>query len=181
MTYFTSDQHFGHGNIIKYCSRPFKTVEEMDEVMLAKWNSRVTDEDDVWILGDLFFRSAAVVPVLEQLKGRKHLILGNHDPSWCGKIELEKHFASVGEIYNGTIDGHRVTMCHYPMLTWDGDKNSYMIYGHIHNHTTADYWPLIAKRVHMLNAGVEVNGYMPVTFGELIANNRTFRGDYVSR
>ena len=51
MTYFTSDQHFGHFNIIRLCQRPFESVEEMDEVMLAKWNAKVNDSDRVFILG----------------------------------------------------------------------------------------------------------------------------------
>ena len=61
------------------------------------------------------------------------------------------------------------------MLSWPQDKSSYMIYGHIHNHVNADYWPLIAKRSRMLNAGVEVNGYEPVSFEELVENNEKFR------
>lgn len=77
MTYFTSDQHFGHFNIIRLCSRPFATVEEMDATMLARWNAKVREGDTVSILGDLFFRSATIEPILAQLKGRKHLILGN--------------------------------------------------------------------------------------------------------
>ena len=108
----------------RLCKRPFKTVEKMDEARLAKWNAKVADEDDVWILG--------------------------------------------------LVGGQPVTMCHYPMLSWPEDKKSHMIYGHIHNHVTADYWPLIMKRERMLNAGVEVNGYEPVTFDELVANNRKF-------
>ena len=170
MTYFTSDQHFGHANIIRFCKRPFKTVKEMDEVMLAKWNAKVTDEDEVWILGDLFFRSASVKPILEQLNGKKHLLLGNHDPSWVGGVDLAKHFVSIGMFYSGIAGGQPVTMCHYPLLSWQEDKKSHMIYGHIHNHVKADYWPLIMKRERMLNAGVEVNGYEPVTFDELVAN-----------
>ena len=176
MTYFTSDQHFGHANIIRFCDRPFKTAGEMDEVMLANWNAKVTDEDDVWILGDLFFRSATVEPILEHLKGTKHLILGNHDPSWIEGVDIAKYFASVGSFYSGSVGGQPVTMCHYPMLSWPQDKSSYMVYGHIHNHVNADYWPLIMKRERMLNAGVEVNDYEPVTFDELVANNRKFRG-----
>lgn len=177
MTYFTSDQHFGHANIIRFCDRPFTTVDEMDRAMLTKWNERVTDADDVWILGDLFFRSARVKTILEQLKGRKHLILGNHDSSWISRLERSKYFVSVAEIYIGKIGEHQVTMCHYPMLSWPQDRDSYMIYGHIHNHVNADYWPLIQKRERMLNAGVEVNGFAPVTFDELVANNKRFRGD----
>ena len=82
MTYFTSDQHFGHFNIIRLCQRPFETVEEMDEVMLAKWNAKVKDSDRVFILGDLFFRARDPEGPLRRLKGRKTLILGNHDSSW---------------------------------------------------------------------------------------------------
>ena len=55
MTYFTSDQHFGHYNIIRLCGRPFKAQEEMDEILLSKWNAKVKDNDTVFILGDLFF------------------------------------------------------------------------------------------------------------------------------
>ena len=119
--------------------------------------------------------SATVGPILERLKWKKHLILGNHDDSWIGKADLERHFASVDMFYSGTIEGRLVTMCHYPMLSWPQDKSSYMIYGHIHNHVNADYWPLIAKRSRMLNAGVAMNGYEPVTFEELFANNEKFR------
>ena len=57
MTYFTSDQHFGHFNIIRLCQRPFASLEEMDEIMLAKWNAKVKDSDRVFILGNLFFRT----------------------------------------------------------------------------------------------------------------------------
>ena len=82
MTFFTSDQHFGHFNIIRLCSRPFGTVEEMDEALLSKWNAKVKVDDTVYILGDLFFRAAKVEPILKALNGRKHLIVGNHDHTW---------------------------------------------------------------------------------------------------
>lgn len=82
MTFFTSDQHFGHFNIIRLCSRPFGTVEEMDEALLSKWNAKVKADDIVYILGDLFFRAAKIEPILKALNGRKHLIVGNHDHTW---------------------------------------------------------------------------------------------------
>lgn len=55
--YYTADQHFGHSNIIRFCERPFSTVEEMDEVLINNWNETVSDNDIVYILGDLVFRS----------------------------------------------------------------------------------------------------------------------------
>lgn len=174
MTYFTSDQHFGHENIIRLSHRPFASVEEMNEAVIAKWNAKVGDGDTIYILGDLFFRTATVEPILKRLKGRKHLIFGNHDHSWTGKINLRDYFESgqtLKEIHHGNAP---VTLCHYPMLTYPQARRGYMIYGHIHNNIGDDYWPLIARRSRMLNAGVDINNFEPVTFEELLANNKEF-------
>ena len=175
MTYFTSDQHFGHFNIIRLSRRPFKTVEEMDETMVELWNAKVRDGDTVYVLGDLFFRAATVEPILERLKGHKHLMVGNHDGSWTDRVKLADYFESVQTLKEGTVDGRLVTMCHYPMLSYPQARRGYMIYGHIHNNTGDDYWPLIMRRPRMLNAGVDVNNFEPVTFDELLANNQAFQ------
>ena len=175
MTYFTSDQHFGHFNIIRLSRRPFETVEEMDETMVERWNAKVRDGDTVYVLGDLFFRAATVEPILKRLKGCKHLVLGNHDHSWTDRVNLADHFESVQTLKEGTVDGRLVTMCHYPMLSYPQARRGYMIYGHIHNNTGDDYWPLIMRRPRMLNAGVDVNNFEPVTFDELLANNQAFQ------
>ena len=174
MTYFTSDQHFGHFNIIRLCSRPFGTVEEMDEALLSKWNAKVKADDTVYILGDLFFRAAKVEPILKTLNGRKHLIVGNHDHTWMKRVEASDYFASVQTLKEVEIDGRVLTLCHYPMLSYPQARRGYMVYGHIHNNVRDDYWPLIARRSRMLNAGVDVNDFEPVTFDELVENNRAF-------
>src|SRR5258708_12137402 len=79
--YFTSDTHFGHANIIRYCDRPFATVEEMDEAMIANWNAVVGRGDDVWHLGDFGWSRDAtrIRSIFHQLNGRKRLVIGNHD------------------------------------------------------------------------------------------------------
>ena len=174
MTYFTSDQHFGHYNIIRLCGRPFKTQEEMDEILLSKWNAKIKDNDTVYILGDLFFRAEKVEPILKALKGRKHLIVGNHDSSWMTKVKVSDYFESVQTFTEVNIDGRQLTLCHYPMLSYPHVRNGYMVYGHIHNNVRDDYWPLIARRTRMLNAGVDVNNFEPVTIDEMIVNNRMF-------
>ena len=175
MTYFTSDQHFGHFNIIRLSHRPFATADEMDEAMVSKWNVKVKADDTIYILGDLFFRSANVEPVLKRLNGRKHLVLGNHDHSWTGKVRLGDYFESVQTMKEIDVGSNPATLCHYPMLSYPQARRGYMIYGHIHNNTGDDYWPLIMRRPRMLNAGVDVNGFEPVTFEELVANNARFR------
>ena len=78
--FFTADLHFGHANVIKFCARPFADVQEMDAALIANWNKRVGDDDDVWILGDFTFKRLEIAKdYLQQLQGRKHLIIGNHD------------------------------------------------------------------------------------------------------
>ena len=79
--FYISDTHFGHFNIIKHCNRPFETVEQMDNTIIQNWNKVVSDKDTVYILGDLAFSKRIKEPAeyLQQLKGRKIIIVGNHD------------------------------------------------------------------------------------------------------
>lgn len=71
MIYYTADQHFGHSNIIRFCDRPFKNVTEMDETLINNWNNAVSDEDIVYMLGDLIFRSEKSASYyVERLKGK---------------------------------------------------------------------------------------------------------------
>lgn len=175
MIYFTGDEHFGHNNIIRFCSRPFVSAEEMDETIIKNWNERVSGSDTVYILGDMFFRSTNAEEILKRLKGRKRLIVGNHDGSWMTKFDYAKYFLSVDKFLETTDGQHTFTLCHYPMLSWKHAMRSYMIHGHIHNDTRADFWPLIAARDNVLNAGVDINGFRPVTLAELVINNRRFK------
>lgn len=176
MIYFTSDLHLGHKNIIRMCERPFADVEEMDKVLMDNWNSRVRPQDTIYILGDLMYRNEKPPEeYLRQLNGKKNLIIGNHDRDWIKKCDLDKYFESVTNL-NTISDGqHQMTLCHYPMMSWPHMMRAYMVFGHIHGNTDADYWPLIARSERMLNAGVDVNGYQPVTFQEMELNNREFK------
>ena len=68
-----------------------------------------------------------------------------------------------------------MTLCHYPMMSWPHMMRAYMVFGHIHGNTDADYWSLIAQSERMLNAGIDVNGFQPVTFRELVLNNQEYK------
>jgi calcineurin-like phosphoesterase family protein len=179
MTFFTADLHIGHANIIKHCSRPFSSVEDMDATLIEDWNACVRPEDDIYIIGDLFVRNHIdTEEYLQRLNGRKYLIVGNHDKEWMRHIDLSRYFAEVSLMSEIVVNNaHKVTMCHYPMMEWlDSRKGtSYMIHGHIHSRTDADYFTLIRDNPNMLNAGVDVNGFKPVTFNELIKNNRKLK------
>lgn len=175
MVYFTADTHFGHNAIIRMCGRPFEDVNEMNRALIDSWNARVHGDDTIYIVGDMFYRCTDVESILRRLHGRKRLILGNHDESWLKQADYGRYFISIDHYLEISDGAHALTLCHYPMVTWKHDHRSYMIHGHIHANTDADFWPLLRERERAMNAGVDINGYQPVTFEELIANNRCFK------
>lgn len=131
---YISDLHFGHANVIKFDNRPFSDVKEMDREMIRRWNQVVDKNDQVYILGDMFWKKAdEAIPILKELKGNKFLVRGNHDR--IGNREFDKCFARIVD-YIEVKDGTRhVICCHYPILA---PKNHYYdgwyhLYGHVHN------------------------------------------------
>lgn len=181
MMFFTADTHFGHANILELCNRPFETVEEMNETMIKNWNAKVKGSDNVFIVGDMFYRCdpAEAEVILQRLHGKKNLIIGNHDSSWMNKVELEKYFADVSDMKITSDGKHAITLCHYPLLNYKHQRKAYMIHGHLHAETSEDFFPLLCKRERVLNAGVDINGYAPVAFDELLANNNRFKDEYM--
>ena len=176
MDYYISDTHFGHANIIWLCNRPFDSIEEMDKVLIANWNARVGRDDHVWHLGDFSYRnSVSAINYLAQLNGHKHLIIGNHDhKSVLKQVDLSQWFESVTYAGSRTDDqNRRIWMAHYPLCA--PPKHFWMLYGHIHHNRDASYWPLLRDNEFALNCCVEMNGYMPVTFEELIVNNERWK------
>ena len=100
MIFFTSDLHLGHENCIRLCNRPFSSIEEMDEILIENWNHKVTGKDTVYILGDLIYRSQKPPEeYLRRLRGKKHLILGNHDRGWIRSCQTEQFFESVNNLF----------------------------------------------------------------------------------
>ena len=177
MIFFTADLHLGHKNIIKHCDRQFSSVNEMDEHLITVWNSHVQPDDSVYIIGDFIFRST-VSPTnyLSRLNGKKHLLLGNHDTNWIKKVDLTKHFATVDRFLEISDGQHHITLCHYPLMSWNRmSKGGYMIHGHIHNNRNAFYFPMLKQMPNLLNAGVDINEFSPVTLDELVKNNEIFK------
>lgn len=169
MIYYTADLHLGYAPILQATARPFASVEEMDETLIRNWNERVSSEDEVYIVGDLSYNGGKTpVQYLSRLRGIKHLIRGNHD---VGIVDAERFFdycASVTDFLEIDDQGRHVILCHYPILH---EKGGYMVHGHIHNQRNHAY-ELLRELPRVLNAGVDVNFYRPVTLDELIENNR---------
>lgn len=190
---FTSDLHLGHANIIltggrnlESCGENFAAVEEMNDFLIRKWNEKVKEDDIVYILGDLSYRSSiSVKTYLKQLKGRKHLIVGNHDFQWQKNItNINDYFESVSDMKVIRLDEKLITLCHYPLLEWNESRRaknqqtsiSWLIHGHIHNSRDNVFEYIKDNLPCALNCGVDINGFEPVTFEELLINNNKWYG-----
>ena len=140
--WFTSDTHFGHHNIMKFCpdTRKYKNADEMDEAMIAKWNSQVAYNDTVYILGDVFFHNVTnALRIIRRLNGIKHLIWGNHDQVIKKNPELQAEFASIQHYLDMYIDDVFVVLFHFPIFEWDKmHRGSYHLYGHVHGKVQID-------------------------------------------
>lgn len=135
MNYYISDLHIGHENVIKYDGRPFVDSIQMATEIANRWNSTVSYDDSVYILGDFAWKNAVGLQILQQLSGRKFLILGNHDKP---TTEMQAYFEWVKEIAVINDCGTSVVLCHYPIAHWKGQyRGAVHLYGHIHN--TKDY------------------------------------------
>ena len=176
MIYFTADNHFYHGNIIQSCDRPFKNKDEMNKVMIERWNSCVTQDDDVYILGDFLYRGTGREAniILSKLKGRKYLIKGNHDNYLSDTAFNFGAFEWIKEYHVLKYEGRLFVLFHFPMLTWhQSHRNSIHLYGHVHN--SASKYPDFAEKVKILgrkaiNVGVDVHDFYPVSIKRIIAS-----------
>ena len=169
-TWFTSDTHFGHNNIIKYCNRPFASAQEMDEAMIANWNLQVRPDDTVYHLGDFAFTDAAkLMRLLDRLNGTKILVYGNHDKpvkSSPGVREKFERCVDYHEIYiqDPSVDGGKqhIVLCHYAMLVWNkGHRGSWMLHGHSHGSLKYPY------KSRILDVGVDSHFYAPISYEEV--------------
>lgn len=176
MNFYIGDTHFGHANCIKFDNRPFESVEEMDRMLMNNWNNRVSENDDVWILGDFCYRSDKdPAYFLKRLKGHKHLIMGNHDRATVNSQEACSLLESIDKMQYVMEGKDSIVLCHFPIAEWNRKgRGSYHIYAHIHN-AVDDIYRFMSKMERALNAGCMINGYQPVTFKELIVNNRIFQ------
>jgi calcineurin-like phosphoesterase family protein len=183
MRFFTADLHLGHANIVGYSHRPYASVAEMNDALIASWNATVGPEDEVWVLGDVALgRITETLPLVADLAGRKHLVPGNHDRCWPGHRRVRpadvQMYEDVGfEIHPGevtlTIDRRDVLACHFPVAGDSHDQDRFadhrphpragewLLHGHVH-----EKWRLRGQQV---NVGVDVWDYRPVPESEIVA------------
>lgn len=147
MNYYISDLHILHKNVCgegnNFDNRPFETMKEMIEYIKYHWNKKITNADDVYILGDMCWKeNEEAIQFVSTLKGKKHLILGNHDRCKDGRyaqqfVEIVP-YKEVKEFINGKQ--YRLILSHYPIMFWnhqhqlkDNVPVNIHLYGHLHN------------------------------------------------
>lgn len=137
-TWVTSDLHFGHANIMKFCpqtrARFNNDVNYMNEAMVEEWNDKVDPGDLVYILGDVAFLPAAkAVEYMRRLNGDKILIEGNHDRKLLNDPAFVRCFVEVHKYLDINYDKHKVVMFHYPISEWDQmHRGALHFHGHLH-------------------------------------------------
>lgn len=161
--FITSDLHFGHKKIIEYEKRPFKDVIEMDCVLIKHWNNIVTDDDIVYILGDFsFYDGIGTNNILKMLKGRKILIIGNHDGKFLKDKQFDRGlFEEIVDRKSIKRNKTKIYMSHFPMADWNNrEQGSIHFYGHLHtmqNEVSEYMTKLRLKGYKCYNVGFDVH------------------------
>ena len=116
MNYYIADLHFSHQNIIQFDKRPYQTIEQMNNDLVNRWNDVITDRDDVYVLGDMFWNTDDAPMILQMLKGRIHLIKGNHDKITS---DMMHYFSSISGYAEINDNGNNLILCHYPIMFYN--------------------------------------------------------------
>lgn len=161
--FFTADCHFGHTNIIKYCGRPFKNINHMNEEIVERWNKKVKPDDLVYHLGDFAYKGQLNARNFEhRLNGNIVHVQGNHDKNngvktcitscimeFGGKVAYVKH-EPPSLWQNGTIESKVIALC------------DMILCGHVHSLWKYQVISSMGKTIPMINVGVDVWDYAPI-------------------
>jgi calcineurin-like phosphoesterase family protein len=165
--FFTSDHHFGHTNILKFCDRPFTSIEEMNEELINRWNEKISKEDEVYHLGDFALTTnESFKEITDRLNGTIYLVVGNHEGA---ALNNRKRFKWIKDYYElkvqdeeGKNGVQRIILFHYAMRVWRGDyRGSWHLYGHSHNNLPDKEDSL------SFDIGVDCHDFYPLEYREV--------------
>lgn len=183
--FYIADWHYGHENIIAFDNRPFKSLKEMNQTLVDRWNKAVSPGDLVYVLGDMFWcPMQQSIPILGSLNGQKILIKGNHDR--CNDGRFQKMFAKVTDYLEVDDNGRKVVLCHYPIPCFKNHFYGwYHLYGHVHNsfenhmmeHDKYLMKELYGHECRMFNVGTIMPwmDYTPKTLDEILASEEVIK------
>lgn len=173
--YLTSDSHVQHFNIAKYCHRPFGSRKEMDDALIANWNSVVPEDGIVVHCGDFMLPHKNGDKEYKKIWDKlnfKTLVLcrGNHDRIDCGVYEYGDKTVIVKDIVIIEVESIKIMACHYPMLAYPAD---YQVFGHIHTLSDGTCYGIDGDvnarlRKTQYDVGADQNNYTPVSYWQLV-------------
>lgn len=172
--WFISDTHFNHANIIKFYpeKRPFHSIKEHDEAIVAIWNSIIRPQDKVIHLGD-FYLGSHPEEYARQLHGHKYLILGNHDKAPCRNYANFTRISGGIRMRGNYFGKHDVYLSHAPIHPFSLVRaGTYNLHGHIHNHIIPDY--------RYINLCVEQTDLRPLHIDTIVSKMELNDGRYIS-
>lgn len=158
--YFAADYHWGHVNVLGYDNRPFKTIEEHDQLIIAKHNEIVRPTDHFWFIGDISLHATTsyVEDLLKQLKGILHFLKGNHDNRKIIKL-FSKYGIYHGEQVTIRIDDQKMTLNHCRMYVFfNSHYGAWNLHGHSHGALDKAPWG------KTLDVGINIRDYAPLSF-----------------
>jgi calcineurin-like phosphoesterase family protein len=167
--WFTADHHFGHANSIRFCGRPFATVGEMNEALIANWNRVVGPTGTVYHLGDLFLLpSGEAKKIRTRLNGNIYLIRGNHDrtaESLKGALAWIKDYYELRVADPEAPSGRQhIVLCHYAFRIWNRSHHgAWHLYGH--SHGTLPETP--GQLAFDVDVGVDYHGFTPLGYHQV--------------
>jgi len=154
-TFVTADPHFGHERIIALCRRPFASVDEMNRVLIERWNERVKPKDVVYLLGDVFLKMPPreAMNIRAKLAGNIHLICGNHDDV---ARSMPNAWAWTKDLYQLKFPDFKAIMTHFPLRAWPG---SYRGVANLHGHSHGN---LPLGPFSQIDVGVDCHDFYPI-------------------
>lgn len=169
MIYLSSDLHFGHDREFVWGVRGFKSIQEMNDTYIARWNEKVKPEDDVYVLGDLMLGDTSNIEYLKRLNGKLHIVFGNHDTNTRQQLYAElPNVVETAWAIKLDYKKYHFFMTHFPCMTGNLEKESLKqmtlnLYGHTHQKTN-----FFEDRPYMYHVGVDSHDGYPVLLDDII-------------
>jgi len=188
MNWYTADTHYSHANIIKYCHRPFKSVGEMNQILIDRINEKVGKKDKLYHLGDWSFGGSRSTK--DQLKTAKEfrdaincehitLVKGNHDRH-ANKREFWSMFEIIidmGDIYDPYVE-QKIVLCHYAMRVWNCSHHGrWHLYGHSHGRLEDQEF---SQKGFSMDVGVDSHDFYPISSNDIAEEMKRRRADGVT-